>query len=85
MVSFFIEAVYITMDVHNDGVLHGNVPVILDFFHCLGFCTSVFSGTGFVSVIRYKCSYPVDHLLIPGLSESLKLVANFIHEDGNRG
>ena len=37
-----------------------------------------------ISVIRYKYSYPVDHLLIPALSEGSKLVSTFMRDDGNR-
>jgi hypothetical protein len=48
------------------------------------FCTSVASGTVFISVLTYKYSYPVDYLLIPTLSEGSTLVANFMHDDGNR-
>ena len=75
----------VTINVSDDGLLRENMPVILDVFHCRGFfCTSVVSGTVFISVITYKCSYPVDHLLIPALSEGSKLVADFMHDSGNR-
>jgi hypothetical protein len=54
------------------------------FSIALDICTCVVSGSVCISVIRYKYSYPVDHLLILALSEGSKLVATFMHGDGNR-
>jgi len=59
-------------------LLYWTFSIVLDIW------SSVVSGTIFISVIRYKYSYPVDHLLIPTLSEGSKLGATFMHGDGNR-
>jgi hypothetical protein len=73
----------LTINVSDDGLLHENMPVILEVFLCLGFLYRHRFGNC-ISVIRYKYSYPVDHLLIPALSECCMLVATFINDDGNR-